>query len=168
MGGATPRPGRNASYSGDMLAPTPGQIVILNGAPRSGKSSIVEVIQTTFDGPWMNLGVDRYQQITPQRYWPSIGLRPGDPASAPQHPVWPLVPTLLAALYDSIAPHSRHGLNVITDIGHHGKEAAASLPTALAASMASPSSRRPALPARSDHGPTQGQRLGPLRTRHTR
>lgn len=28
----------------------PGQIVILNGAPRSGKSSIVTVIQETFDG----------------------------------------------------------------------------------------------------------------------
>ena len=36
----------------------PGQIVILNGAPRSGKSSIVRVIQETFDDPWMNLGVD--------------------------------------------------------------------------------------------------------------
>jgi chloramphenicol 3-O phosphotransferase len=34
----------------------PGQIVILNGAPRSGKSSIVEAIQDTFDGVWMNLG----------------------------------------------------------------------------------------------------------------
>jgi chloramphenicol 3-O-phosphotransferase len=35
-----------------------GQVVILNGAPRSGKSSIVAAIQRTFDGPWMNLGVD--------------------------------------------------------------------------------------------------------------
>lgn len=33
----------------------PGQIVILNGAPRSGKSSIATVIQDTFDGLWMNL-----------------------------------------------------------------------------------------------------------------
>jgi chloramphenicol 3-O phosphotransferase len=38
--------------------PDPGQIVILNGVPRAGKSSIVAVIQETFDGPWMNLGVD--------------------------------------------------------------------------------------------------------------
>ena len=35
---------------------TPGQIIILNGAPRSGKSSIVTVIQETFDGVWLNLG----------------------------------------------------------------------------------------------------------------
>jgi chloramphenicol 3-O phosphotransferase len=36
----------------------PGWIVVLNGPPRSGKSSIVDVIQETFDGPWLNLGVD--------------------------------------------------------------------------------------------------------------
>ncbi len=39
----------------------PGQIVILNGAPRSGKSSIVNAIQETFEGLWMNLGVDRFK-----------------------------------------------------------------------------------------------------------
>ncbi len=54
-----------------------GQIIILNGAPRSGKSSIVAVIQETFDGLWMNLGVDRFMQMTPARYLPGIGLRPG-------------------------------------------------------------------------------------------
>ncbi len=36
----------------------PGQIIILNGAPRSGKSSIATVVQETFEGVWMNLGVD--------------------------------------------------------------------------------------------------------------
>jgi chloramphenicol 3-O phosphotransferase len=56
----------------------PGHIVILNGAPRSGKSSIVRVIQDTFDGPWMNLGVDVFsREVTPQRHRPGIGLRPG-------------------------------------------------------------------------------------------
>ena len=37
---------------------TPGWIVVPNGAPRSGKSSVADVIQETFDGPWLNLGVD--------------------------------------------------------------------------------------------------------------
>jgi len=55
----------------------PGQIIILNGAPRSGKSSIVTEIQAKFDGLWMNLGVDRFMQCTPARYLPGIGLRPG-------------------------------------------------------------------------------------------
>ena len=36
--------------------PAPGQIIILNGAPRSGESSIAAVVQDTFDGVWMNLG----------------------------------------------------------------------------------------------------------------
>lgn len=93
----------------------PGQIVILNGVPRSGKSSIVAVIQETFDGPWMNLGVDRYMQLTPKRYQPGIGLRPG----GERQDIEPLVPIFYSALYESIAAHSRLGLNVVADIGHH-------------------------------------------------
>ena len=94
----------------------PGQIVILNGAPRSGKSSIVSVIQETFDGPWMNLGVDVFvREVTPKRYRPGMGLRPGEEG----HELAPLVPVFFAALYDSIAAHSRSGLNVVVDVGHH-------------------------------------------------
>lgn len=94
----------------------PGQIVILNGAPRSGKSSIVEAIQETFDGPWMNLGVDTYmERVTPPRYLPGIGLRPGGELPA----IEALVPVFYAALYESIAAHSRLGLNVVADFGHH-------------------------------------------------
>jgi chloramphenicol 3-O phosphotransferase len=100
-----------------MERPTnPGQIVILNGAPRSGKSSIVAAIQETFAGPWLNLGVDAFvRQVTPQRYRPGIGLRPG--GERPE--LEPLVPVLFAGLYESIAAHSRLGLNVVADVGHH-------------------------------------------------
>lgn len=52
----------------------PGQIVILNGPPRAGKSSIVTEIQNTFDGVWMNLGVDRFKPMAPERFQP--GTRP--------------------------------------------------------------------------------------------
>src|SRR2546423_4279779 len=94
----------------------PGQIVILNGAPRSGKSSIVTVIQDTFDGVWMNLGVDVFvREVTPKRYRPGMGLRPGEAG----HEAAPLLPALYAALYDSIAAHSKAGLNVVVDVGHH-------------------------------------------------
>ena len=94
----------------------PGQIIILNGAPRSGKSSIVTVIQETFDGPWMNLGVDTFvRHVTPKRYGPGIGLRPG----GERRDLEPLVPVFFAGLYESIAAHSRLGLNVVVDIGHH-------------------------------------------------
>lgn len=54
-----------------------GQIIILNGAPRSGKSSTVQAIQEHFDGVWMNLGMDVFEQATPPRCRPGIGLRPG-------------------------------------------------------------------------------------------
>jgi chloramphenicol 3-O phosphotransferase len=95
---------------------TPGQIIVLNGAPRAGKSSIVAAIQQSFDGPWMNLGVDLFvREVTPARYRPGMGLRPGDAG----HEVAPLVPVFYAAMYDSIAAHSRAGLNVVVDVGHY-------------------------------------------------
>ena len=96
-------------------AEPPGQIVILNGTPRSGKSSIAAVIQDTFDGVWMNLGVDRFQPMTPGRYLPGIGLRPG----GERPDLEPLIVLLYRALYDAIAAHSRLGLNVVADVGHH-------------------------------------------------
>ena len=96
-------------------APSPGQIVVLNGAPRAGKSSIVAAIQETFDGVWMNLGVDVARRMTPSRCQPGVGLRPGEA----DHAAARFVPILYAALYESIAAHSRLGLNVVADVGHH-------------------------------------------------
>ena len=94
----------------------PGRIVILNGAPRSGKSSIATVIQERFDGPWMNLGVDAYvHHITPPRYRPGIGLRPG----GERPDLEPFVAACYAALYESVAARSRLGLHLVVDVGHH-------------------------------------------------
>ncbi|MBA3717393.1 MAG: chloramphenicol phosphotransferase [Actinobacteria bacterium] len=92
-----------------------GQIVILNGAPRSGKSSIVAAVQDLLDGVWINLGVDVARSTTPPRLQPGVGLRPGEA----DHPASPYVPLLYAALYESVAAHSRLGLNVAVDAGHH-------------------------------------------------
>ena len=94
---------------------TVGQIVILNGTPRSGKSSIATMIQNMFEGVWMNLGVDRFKQMTPQRYQPGIGLRPG----GERPDLEPLIVILYRAMYETIALHSRLGLNVVVDVGHH-------------------------------------------------
>ncbi len=98
-----------------MQGDTPGQIVILNGAPRSGKSSIAAAIQETFEGVWMNLGVDRFKLMTPERYQPGIGLRPG----GERPDLEPLVEILYLAMYEAIAAHSRVGPNVVVDVGHH-------------------------------------------------
>jgi chloramphenicol 3-O phosphotransferase len=93
----------------------PGRIVLLNGVPRAGKSSIAAAIQASFPGVWMNLGVDRFMAMTPQRYQPGIGLRPG----GERPDLEPLVVSLYLALYESIAAHSRRGVCVVADVGHH-------------------------------------------------
>lgn len=98
-----------------LLMDKPGQIVIMNGTPRSGKSSIATVIQNTFKGVWMNLGVDRFMQMTPEHYQPGIGLRPG----GERPDIEPLIILMYKAMYESIAAHSRLGINVVVDVGHH-------------------------------------------------
>ena len=97
------------------MAPGLGRIVVLNGPPRAGKSSIAAAIQDRFDGVWMNLGVDHFKAMTPARYQPGIGLRPG----GERPDLEPLVAVLYRGLYEAIAAHSRLGVNVVTDVGHH-------------------------------------------------
>jgi chloramphenicol 3-O phosphotransferase len=64
----------------------------------------------------MNLGVDTVKQhITPKRYSPGIGLRPG--GECPE--LEPFIAVLYAAMYESNAAHSRLGLHVVVDVGHH-------------------------------------------------
>jgi len=92
-----------------------GRIILLNGPPRAGKSSIVTAIQGSFDGLWINLGMDRYKQMIPGQYQPGIGLRPG--GEVPR--LEPLVAELYQTLYECIALHSRRGINIVADIAHH-------------------------------------------------
>lgn len=95
---------------------SPGQVIILNGAPRSGKSSIVREIQANFEGVWVNIGADvAILGMTPEHLRPGVGLRPG----GERPDLEPLVRQMYLALYESIAAHSRHGLNVVADFGHH-------------------------------------------------
>lgn len=92
-----------------------GRIVLLNGAPRAGKSAIVDVMQQTLLGVWVNLGVDVHAGILPQHVRPGIGLRPG----GERPDLEALLPALHAALFDSMAAHSRQGLHVVADLGLH-------------------------------------------------
>ena len=97
------------------MADALGRIILLNGVPRAGKSSIAAAIQAGFPGLWMNLGVDRFMAMTPQRYQPGVGLRPG----GERPDLEPLVVTLYLAMYEAMAAHSRRGVNVVADVGHH-------------------------------------------------
>ena len=95
----------------------PGRIVILNGAPRSGKSSIARAMQERLAGTWMNFGVDVVMAATPKQKLPGIGLRPG--GELPE--LEPFVRESYAALFASIAGHARQGLDVVSDLGLHDK-----------------------------------------------
>ena len=92
-----------------------GRIIILNGAPRSGKSSIAKAMQDTMPGRWINLGVDAQNRSLPPALLPGIGLRPG--GERPE--LEPDVVRLYEALYQSIAAHARQGFDVVADLGHH-------------------------------------------------
>lgn len=92
-----------------------GRLVILNGAPRAGKSSIAAALQETAPGPWLNLGVDAVMAATPARFQPGIGLRPG----GERPDLEPFVKAGYAALFDSHAAHLRAGLDVVADLGLH-------------------------------------------------
>ena len=85
-----------------------GRIVILNGAPRSGKSSIASAMQESLPGSWINLGVDAQNRTLPQQLLPGIGLRPG----GERPDLEPMVVALYGALYDAIAAHARAGFDV--------------------------------------------------------
>jgi chloramphenicol 3-O phosphotransferase len=94
-----------------------GRIVVLNGVSRSGKSRLARTIQETIPGIWMHLGMDAHKSCTPPCRQPGVGLRPGR-GQVPIE-IEAAVPTLYAALYESVAAHSRLGLDVVMDVNHH-------------------------------------------------
>ena len=96
-----------------------GRVIVLNGASRAGKTTIARAVQATLPGLWMNLGMDHHIAATPPALSPGVGLRPGA-AQCPAE-VEEAVPVLYAALYDSVAAHARHGLNVVMDVKHHDR-----------------------------------------------
>src|SRR5713226_2899811 len=103
-----------------------GQIVILNGASRSGKTSIAKALQETFSGLWMNIGMDAHIAATPPAYRPGVGLRPQRAENHVEEPgrvtlkvLEDLVPSFYAGLNESVAAHARLGLNVVSDVYHH-------------------------------------------------
>ncbi len=92
-----------------------GRIVVLNGVPRAGKSSIARALMALVPGRWVNLGVDAMSAALPKEMLPGIGLRPG--GERPE--LEPTVVRLYAELYDEIAELARAGDDVVVDVGHH-------------------------------------------------
>lgn len=92
-----------------------GRIVILNGAPRSGKSTLAKAIQAQVPGSWINWGVDAFNATLPEALMPGIGLRPGGER--------PDLEAGVAALYGAFFAHmarlARDGFDVVADLGLH-------------------------------------------------
>ena len=99
---------------GDAVA-EPGTIVVLNGAPRAGKTTVARALQQSSDRIWLHLGVDAFADVTPARLRPGIGLRPGGERPDLEE----AVVALFDALYAAVVAWSRSGLDVVVDIGHH-------------------------------------------------
>jgi chloramphenicol 3-O phosphotransferase len=89
--------------------------VVLNGVPRSGKTSICRSLQARGPGDWVNLGVDASVESLPERLRPGIGLRPG--GGRPE--LEDSVVLLYEALFEAVAAHARRGLDVVVDVGLH-------------------------------------------------
>ena len=96
-------------------APRIGRVVILNGAPRSGKSSLARAIQATVPGTWLNTGVDSLMSTLPPALMPGIGLRPG----GERPDLEPAVAQLYDLLFATIRLQAESGFDVVADLGMH-------------------------------------------------
>ena len=92
--------------------PTMGRIVVLNGAPRTGKSSIADVL---VQHGWRGLGVDSVVRDVDEALRPSIGLRPG----GERPDLEPHVRERYRVLFDEGGRLADSGDDVVVDVGLH-------------------------------------------------
>jgi chloramphenicol 3-O phosphotransferase len=92
-----------------------GHVIVLNGIPRSGKSTVASALLDRLDGSWVNIGVDTMQAATPDRLQPGMGLRPG----GERRELEPFVVAAFAAMYAAVRSFAQAGVGVVVDVGHH-------------------------------------------------
>jgi len=91
---------------------SPGTILILNGASSSGKTCILEALQTLLAEPYLNAGIDKFIWMLPERYldrplWDDVLGRATEAGD--------LGHRLFSGMHRAIATLSRAGLNVVAD-----------------------------------------------------
>ncbi len=93
-----------------------GPVVVLHGAPRSGKTSIAAAVASLDPGrSWVALGVETSRAATPTALQPGLGLRPG----GERPDIEAALPGLTAELFEEVAAASRTGRAVMVDVGLH-------------------------------------------------
>jgi chloramphenicol 3-O phosphotransferase len=82
----------------------PATIILLNGISSAGKTSIAQALQATMETPYLQVSIDAFENMLPERY-DEGGLF-----------VWPvLFPALLRGFHRSIAALAGEGHSLIVD-----------------------------------------------------
>ncbi len=89
-----------------------GTIIILNGTSSSGKTSILKALQDSFEEPYLEVGIDKFIWMLPNRYlerplWDDV-LGLANQAGDIGH-------QLVIGMHQSIETLSKSGINVIAD-----------------------------------------------------
>lgn len=90
----------------------PGNIIVLNGASSSGKTTILHELQKLFSEPYLNVGVDNFFAMLPQQYfipplWFEVLELPNKPGVVGN--------LLVSGMHHSIPAMSRVGNNILCD-----------------------------------------------------
>ena len=105
-----------------MTDTTPGTIIVLNGCPSTGKTSIAKAIQRTIDVPYLHMGIDLFWlEVFP---WEWVGAAtngvqeiPVDGASPPKimQIAQPYGNSVISGLHHTVAALAHLGHNVVVD-----------------------------------------------------
>jgi chloramphenicol 3-O phosphotransferase len=105
-----------------MTNTTPGTIIVLNGCPSAGKTSIAKALQRTFEAPYLNVGMDLFWLEVFPWEWAgavtnSVQEIPIEGASPPKivQTAQPFGNFVISGLHHTIAALARMGHNVVVD-----------------------------------------------------
>lgn len=92
-----------------------GLIIVVNGEPRSGKSTLAAAIGSRSTRPTTLLGVDDAMSELDEAEWPGIGLRPG----GERPDLEPAVADGYRRLWADVTAAADRGDQVVVDVGLH-------------------------------------------------
>lgn len=100
----------------------PGTIIVLNGCPSAGKTSIAKAIQRTFEAPYLHVGIDLFWLEVFPWEWAGAATNgvqeiPIEGASPPKivQTAQPFGNSVISGLHHTVAALARMGHNVVVD-----------------------------------------------------